>query len=63
MDVGIGAVPQCAKSGTVFFMKQLGAKPFEGGVRFPIWYCKDGDKRDVNGTLVKNFPKNLQERQ
>lgn len=44
-------------------MKQLGAKPFEGGVRFPIWYCKDGDKRDVNGTLVKNFPKNLQERQ
>jgi protein gp37 len=50
---------QCAKSGTSFFLKQLGVKPIEDGVMFPIRHRKENDKLDANGTMLKNFPKDL----
>lgn len=51
---------KCAISGTAFFFKQLGARPFEDGARFPIRYRKYDKKQDGNGILMKNFPKGLQ---
>ena len=50
---------QCTEAGTAFFCKQLGAKPVENSARFVTRYLKDGGKRDVNGTLMKNFPEDL----
>lgn len=50
---------ECATSGTAYFFKQLGARPFENGARFPLRYLKGDEKRDANGTLLKNFPKDL----
>jgi protein gp37 len=50
---------KCAASGTIFFFKQLGARPIEDGVRFPNRYLGEDEKRDTNGTLPENFPKDL----
>ena len=50
---------QCAKSETAFFFKQLGPKPVQDEVQFPFRFRKDDDRRDSNGTLVRNFPKDL----
>ncbi len=51
---------KCAKSGTTLFFKQLGSRPFESGVKFPIRFQNDAGKQDANGTLLKNFPEDLQ---
>lgn len=49
----------CMKSGTAFFFKQLGSKPVQDSVVFPIRSLKEHHKRDANGTSITNFPTDL----
>lgn len=50
---------QCASSGTAFFLKQLGSKPYENEAPVPLNHPKKNGKRDTSGTALENFPADL----
>jgi protein gp37 len=51
---------QCKKFSTRYFLKQLGRKPQQNGVRFPLGHLKPDGKKDIHGVTMANFPKDLQ---
>jgi protein gp37 len=50
---------QCKRFSTKYFFKQLGRKPRQNGVRFPLGHLKPDGKKDIHGVIMENFPADL----
>jgi protein gp37 len=50
---------QCKKFSARFYFKQLGYRPQQNGVAFPLSQRKQSGSKDTHGVLMENFPIDL----